>query len=159
MGAMRYSSRTMRPHSTIRLDLLSAALRHIRDAEHLADVSHANASLDQAYHLVGFGPECARKSVLSKSAFDKAIGHSVEGGLEALDVVLALDPSAHRYRISNWEIRYPALTKWTEQARYERTGSKSFADAAEVIKEASAIVNSLVFALWADGRIPAEFTW
>lgn len=40
------------------LKLLSAALRHLRDAEHLADASNLHGSLDQAYHLAGFGPDC-----------------------------------------------------------------------------------------------------
>ncbi len=45
------------------LDLLSAARRHIADAEHL--LAHgAHRSEDQAWHLAGFGPESVRKACL-----------------------------------------------------------------------------------------------
>lgn len=37
--------------------LISAALRHVRDAEQLL-----TSSPDQAWHLADFGPECIRKS-------------------------------------------------------------------------------------------------
>ena len=40
-------------------DLVSAALRHARDAEWLA-----HRSPDQAYHLAGYAPECARKATV-----------------------------------------------------------------------------------------------
>jgi hypothetical protein len=46
------------------VDLLSAALRHVRDAEHLATPNHSGYSPDQAHHLAGFGPECAQKATL-----------------------------------------------------------------------------------------------
>lgn len=42
------------------LDLLSAALRHVRDAETLATSADDARSLDQAFHLAGYGPECER---------------------------------------------------------------------------------------------------
>ena len=55
-----------------RASFISAALRHTRDAEHLL-ASGPHRSLDQAFHLAGFGPECARKACLSESWADKTI--------------------------------------------------------------------------------------
>ena len=62
------------------VDLLSAALRHVRDAEHLATPNHSGHSPDQAYHLAGFGPECARKATLYHRLFDKPLGHTLGVG-------------------------------------------------------------------------------
>jgi len=58
-----------------RTALVSAALRHVDDAQALLAVSPV-----QAFHLAGFGPECARKAALtvpgaSQGTMDKAIGH------------------------------------------------------------------------------------
>ena len=146
--------------TALRLDHLSAALRHVRDAEHLAGPDEPAHSLDQAYHLAGFGPECARKAILSEATFDLAIGHGIGEATEpGLKAALALDPGAHRYRISGWEKRFPALAKWTEQARYEKTGSRKGSEVKAVVEEARRVVDDVVLALWMDGRIPKDFTW
>lgn len=142
------------------LEMLSAALRHVRTAEHLAHVAAPNRSSDQAFHLAGFGPECARKAGLPRSTYDQAIGHGVGAASElALRFALAVDPVARRYDVEGWASRYPALSNWTERARYEPTGRRSDQDAAAVIREAREIVDRLAFSLWADGQIPAGFTW
>ena len=65
-----------------RPDLLSAAIRHVRDAELLASTAGPNRSLDQAFHLAGFAPECARKATLPRSTFDKSIGHGTTAASE-----------------------------------------------------------------------------
>jgi hypothetical protein len=141
------------------LALLSAALRHVRDAEHLADAG-PHQSLDQAYHLAGFGPECARKSVLTKRTFDQAIGHGVQTASEsALAFALAMDPAARRYAIEGWGARYPALGAWNERARYEKTGHRDAVSVANVVREAREVVDGIVLSLWADGRIPEGFSW
>lgn len=133
-----------------RSDLISAALRHVRDAEDL--LSH---SPDQAFHLAGFGPECARKATLMSDWFDKAIGHGMSGSVDQLlEVASSLDSDASRYRISGWADRYNALKKWTEQARYERTGTRSREVARGLLDEAREIVEDLTLALWADGLLP-----
>lgn len=81
------------------LDFLSAALRHMRDAEHLLGPGE-HTSLDQAYHLSGFGPECARKATLSRGSLDKALGHLGEDGNdETLEIALVMDAGAARYRL------------------------------------------------------------
>jgi hypothetical protein len=116
--------------------------------------------LDQAYHLAGFGPECARKAVLSKSTFDLAIGHGVGESAEVgLRAALALDPGAHRYRVTHWAKRFPALARWTEQARYEETGSRKPDEVAALLVESRSVVDAIVFSLWADGRLSRDFTW
>jgi hypothetical protein len=140
-------------------DFLSAALRHVRDAEHLA-LAGEGTSLDQSYHLAGFGPECARKATLSKSTYDKAIGHGVGASSEvALRIALALDPGPHRYDLQGWGGRYPALAAWSENARYERSGTRSSTDVEALVREAREIVDRLVIALWMDGVLPREFPW
>jgi hypothetical protein len=59
------------------LALFSAALRHLRDAEHLADATTPHGSLDQAYHLAGFAPECGRKATIAADWMNKALGHDL----------------------------------------------------------------------------------
>jgi hypothetical protein len=140
------------------MGLLSAALRHARDAEHLVAADPPVQSLDQAYHLAGFGPECARKATLSTATFDKAIGHGFEGASEfALDFACATDPRTTRYHVNNDEASFPELRRWSPQARYERTGT--YQDPYPLLEEVRTIVDGIVFALWADGEIPEDFPW
>lgn len=136
--------------------LVSAALRHVRDAEHLV-AEGPDASPDQAYHLAGYGPECMRKATLSVRWFDKAIGHRFDDNTEAaLEFAIALDPLAERYSPRRFGARFPALASWREDARYEATGSRTRADADRCVREAREATNDLLFALWADGRLLDE---
>lgn len=142
------------------LGMLSAAVRHVRTAEHLSSVDPPERSPDQAFHLAGFGPECARKATLPRSTYNRAIGHGVTGASEsALRVALVLDPFARRYDLEEWAPRYPALAGWNERARYEPTGCRTQQEADSVVREAREIVDRISFALWADGRIPVGFAW
>ncbi len=131
----------------------------MRDAEHLASAG-IHVSLDQAFHLAGFGPECARKATLSEHTFDRAIGHGVTLASErALQFALAADPAAHRYDLADWAARHPRLCGWTEQARYEATGTRSAGEVRLLLVEARSILDRITFALWADGRVPGGFSW
>lgn len=144
--------------SARRKQLLSAALRHVRDAEHLGEPAQAHTSLDQAFHLAGFGPECVRKAALAGPTFDKVIGHDLAP--EAiLRTAFALDPGARRYRISGWAAKYPALSQWTPEARYEETGTRLQAMVEPLLREARAAVDAIVIALYCDGRLPGAFRW
>ncbi|MBM4060397.1 MAG: hypothetical protein FJ265_04755 [Planctomycetes bacterium] len=139
--------------------LLSAALRHIRDAEHLA-AQGAHESLDQAFHLAGYGPECARKAVLSDRTFDRAIGHGVQRAAElALRFALAADPAARRYDLEDWSSAYPELANWSEQSRYERTGTRAVTVVNPLLAEARSITDRITYSLWADGRLAGGFSW
>lgn len=55
--------------------------------------------------------------------------------------------------LASWEARYPALVDWSEQARYERTGTRSPEVARQLVAEARHCVDDLALALWADGRL------
>lgn len=143
-----------------RADLISAALRHVRDAEHLAQAGPGE-SLDQAFHLAGFGPECARKACLSDNLADKAIGHGFDGGAEAvLRVALALDVHAHRYRAEGWEVRYPALTEWKVESRYWATGTANQPDrlskTSALLRDVRSAVDNVVLAMWTDGLLSTD---
>jgi hypothetical protein len=135
-------------------DLVSAALRHARDAEHLLDAG-ADTSLDQAYHLAPFGPECARKAALSIRWLDKPIGHGVGAFTDdILELVLAIDPIARRYDPVGYARRYPSLARWAVDCRYERTGTRARDEVVEICREARTAVDAVVVGLWADGRFP-----
>ncbi|HSN96925.1 MAG TPA: hypothetical protein VLS89_01465 [Candidatus Nanopelagicales bacterium] len=143
--------------STKAASLLSAALRHVRDAEHLLDEAAGYTSPDQAYHLAGFGPECARKAALSLRWLDQALGHGVEGASgEVLDLALALDPLARRYDPLGSAASRAALAGWRVDVRYERTGTRQRADAEALCRDAREAVDAVVIALWADGRMPEK---
>ncbi len=136
--------------------LVSAALRHVRDAEHLV-AEGPNSSPDQAYHLAGYAPECMRKATLSVRWFDKAIGHRFDDSTEgALEFAIALDPLAERYAPRRFGSRFPALACWREDARYEQTGARDPAEAQRCVSEARNVTNDLLFAMWADGRLRDE---
>jgi hypothetical protein len=138
------------------VDLLSAALRHVRDAEHLATPNHSGYSPDQAYHLAGFGPECARKATLYYRLFDKPLGHTLgAGATTALGIALSLDPVAQRYQPRSFASIYRELAAWVPDCRYERTGSRKQPQA--IVREARDVVDGITAALWADGRLPDTF--
>jgi hypothetical protein len=143
-----------------RLELLSAAIRHIRDAEFLASTPLPNQSLDQAFHLAGFGPECARKATWPRATFDKAIGHDTTDAAEAsLAWALAHDPRARRYQVDlvAWHARYPALASWTTDTRYDQTGTHSQPQVNVLLTEARAAVTAILTALWIDGVLDKRF--
>ena len=143
-----------------RSDLLSAAIRHIRDAEFLASASPPARSLAQAFHLAGFAPECARKATLPRKAFDKAIGHGTTDASElSLEWALAHDPRARRYSVdlARWSARYPGLRSWNEGVRYERTGTRQPAEVTALLTEVRGIVAAILAALWIDGVLDARF--
>lgn len=138
---------------------LSAALRHVRDAEHLLAAT-VDRSVDQAYHLAGFGPECARKAAIPARTYDQAIGHGVGRSSElALDYVLSTNAAAHRYDLKDWLKSYPQLAAWNEISRYEATGTRQVSEVAAVVEQARKIVDQMTYALWADGLIPGAFSW
>lgn len=137
------------------LALISAALRHVRDAEFLLDGPASGRSLDQAYHLAGYGPECVRKATFSLRLFDKIMGHQLGKSAEdLLEVILSLDPWPARYYPLDWESRFPELVGWRESCRYEKTNSRNEMDVRPVVEQARRIVDEITLALWADGRIP-----
>jgi len=141
--------------------LLSAALRHARDAEHLLEAGAGYTSPDQAYHLAGYGPECARKATLSIRWLDQAVGHGAEASAgDILELAMSLDPLARRYDPLADPARWPTLARWRVEARYERTGKFDRVQAEALCREAREAVDAVAVALWADGRIPdGETPW
>jgi hypothetical protein len=139
------------------MGLLSAGMRHARDAEHLFDTANPRRSIDQAYHLAGFGPECTRKAIFSDRWFDKVIGHQLGDRADfTIEIVISLDPFTARYQPRDWASRFPALSEWNENCRYEKTGRRTENEVNSVLQEARAVVDELVLALWMDGRIDGE---
>ncbi|HTN86613.1 MAG TPA: hypothetical protein VL242_23090 [Sorangium sp.] len=145
------------PARSAHLTLLSAALRHLRDAEHLADATSPHLSLDQAYHLAGFAPECARKAAIAAPWVNKPLGHELGDNAEVvLELALTLDPFATRYALQGWGTTYPALDKWEPGCRYEQTSTFTSAHVEPLLREARRVVEEIMAALWADGRLPLE---
>lgn len=146
------------PHvlSASRVALASAALRHVEDAAALASSSPV-----QAYYLAGYGPECARKAALTfamekqAAELDKAVGHGFGDDAEtALALVCALDPLAMRYTLRDWKVREPILKQWKEHARYAQSDSITRKQAGKMLDAATGLVEEVIAALWADGRLP-----
>jgi hypothetical protein len=75
--------------------LLSAALRHQREAAELIRQIPPSAPLQQRSHVVSFGPACARGAQVSAGDMVKLLG--TELGERGVDLALALDPVAHRH--------------------------------------------------------------
>ena len=92
--------------------MASAALRHVRDARRLTE--GAAPSFDQAWHLAGFGPECARKAALVDKAAHKRLGHDLHQP-ELLAWALSIDTRAARS-----VRRHAPTTDWQPDHRYER---------------------------------------
>lgn len=139
------------------VDLVSAAIRHLRDAEFLADREGAHPSPDQAYHLAGYAPECMRKATLGVRWFDKAIGHRFdEAAGTAIDFAIAMDPMALRYNPRGIGDHFTELKAWREDVRYLRSGRIAPAQVERCVAESRELVEELLFALWWDGRLGRE---
>lgn len=150
---LRYSDRMASP-SPHAEDFVSAALRHARDAEHLLSPS-PGSSPDQAWHLAGFAHECARKACLADGWVAKVLGHDFDAASETtLELATALDPRVSRYPIRNWRVQYPRIAEWSPNHRYERTGSRpDDVPTRELVKQARTAVDTMVVALFLDGRL------
>jgi hypothetical protein len=142
--------------SASRVALASAALRHVEDAAALASRSPV-----QAYYLAGYGPECARKAALTFASekealeLDKAVGHGFRKDAEtAFALACTLDPLATRYTLRDWRARLPVLSQWNEQCRYEKSDHIGEKQATTLLRAATELVEEVVTALWADGRLP-----
>lgn len=155
---------------------LSAALRHIRDAERLATPNEPFFSLDQAEHLAGFAPECARKALLDLThlpsevadAFDKLLGHDFgELAEQAIGLALALNPAARRFNVEGWGTRFPELKEWREECRYQVSGVAAARELREqtrrqplwlqdkLLPAARTLVDEAAVALWIEGTVEA----
>lgn len=125
------------------LNFLSAALRHIADAERLlAD------SPDQSWHLAGFAAECARKVCLTVEEFRFALGH--QHGVEAdqlLDLIVAIDAHAQRFPLHGWAPVGSKLAAWSESHRYDRRGTHA-ADAPALVRECAERHDAVLLLLW-----------
>jgi hypothetical protein len=139
--------------------LISAALRHVRDAEHLL-VPGLHRSVEQALHLAGFGPECIRKGCVDETIADQALGHDIVDATDSVvDVLLALDPAASRYGIDEAASRLSQRARhWSPGCRYMATVAPEplAGSVALVVHEARAFVDELVLEIWSDGGLAAR---
>ena len=134
--------------------LLSAALRHARDAERLLD-DPACRSVDQAWHLAGFGPECARKAFLAERWADHPLGHQLgDTATDVLDFAVALDPTAWRLGMPRTGLD-AELTSWDPTVRYDRTGAADELATRLAVRSARTSVDSAVASLWSAGLLAA----
>jgi hypothetical protein len=142
-----------------RYALISAALRHLRDAEHLL-LPGPHRSVEQALHLAGFGPECARKGCVDEDLADQALGHDIEDAEDSVvDFLLAMDPAASRYGIDEHRSRLSSWARhWRPACRYMATDAPEplATVVADVLSEARGFVDDCVLDLWSDGLLPAK---
>ena len=137
-------------------DFASAALRHIRDAEHLITAG-AHVSRDQAWHLAGFAHECARKACIGGSWVPRMLGHGFSTADErVVEIAIALDPRASRFPVRSWADRFPAIATWHPDHRYERTGTcdgTTNRNIEDLVKQGRESVDACVVALFIEGSL------
>lgn len=140
-------------------DFASAALRHMRDAEHLFGSSD-HTSRDQAWHLAGFAHECARKACLENGWVPKVLGHDFSSASDGvLAFAIALDPRAGRFPVRAWASRAPAVAAWHPNHRYERTGTTDRTagrDVDALVRQGREAVDDCILALFLNGALKAE---
>jgi hypothetical protein len=140
-------------------DFASAALRHMRDAEHLI-ANEMHVSRDQAWHLAGFAHECARKACIREAWVPKLLGHDFSSASdEVVEVAIALDPRAGRLPLRLWASRYPAVAAWRPDHRYEQTGTSDDAEERHIedlVKQGREAVDACIVALFLDGSLAME---
>ncbi len=133
--------------------LVSAALRHMRVAEHLL-VDGLGRSFDDSFYIAGFGPECAQAACLSEEWFERAIGHGfTDAQIANLRFVMSLDTRARRYLAADWAAEFPILMAWRVLRRYDRTGSVERKTACEMVASSRTLVDRVASQLWADGML------
>lgn len=140
--------------SNQQMGMISAALRHIADAEALLESSPA-----QSLYLAGYGPECARKAALTRwpspaeDLRNKAIGHRFDDPAEvALGWFCDLDSLAPRYSLLRWKKAHNVLGEWKEDVRYGRSDRVTVTKARRFLEAARELTLGTVAKLWADGR-------
>jgi len=134
------------------LSLLSASLRHVRDSEALLD-EIGRPSVDQAWHLIGFGPECVRKACLAEDWADKPLGHDLgDRAALLLDFAVALDPTAWRLGLVQASPVVP-LAGWAPEVRYALTGTAKVAETRKAVAAAREFVDRAIVTLWSSGLL------
>jgi len=108
----------------------------------------AAGNWDQADHLVGFAPECARKAGL-ENRWHKLLGHVLVAGT-VLDVVEALEPMASCVRIPERALK--ALDGWEPQCRYQSTGTANETAVRDRLAAADLATTNALAAAWVVGR-------
>lgn len=131
--------------TTISSAYSSAALRHVRDARTLLSDDRVSTSIDQAWHLAGFGPECARKAVLAAGTLAKVLGHSAHDG-----ALMAWFASIEPGWIGS--ARSPAPTgEWKPDHRYEATGTRLLPDVTAPVEACESDTLRIIAGLWVAG--------
>jgi hypothetical protein len=124
--------------------LRSAAARHLADA----DGHFQNGNLEQAAHLAGFAPECARKAMLDHR-WHKRLGHRMDGPV--LELLASLEPRSvcetPLDRDGERELR-----AWTPEVRYAGSGTLRREAVAELVATAKRVAVHYLAQGWALGR-------
>jgi hypothetical protein len=140
-------------------DFASAALRHMRDAEHLLRPA-SYISRDQAWHLAGFAHECARKACVQDAWVPKMLGHDFsDASTTVLDLAISLDPRAGRFPVLGWARKFPAIDTWRPEHRYERTRTVDQVpgrDVNAIVSQGRCAVDDCIVALFLDGALEME---
>lgn len=108
----------------------------------------AAGNWDQAEHLIGFAPECARKAAL-ENHWHKLLGHVLVVGT-VLDAVEALEPMASCVRIPEQALE--ALRGWKPECRYQATGSVTESSARHRVAAAELATINALAAAWVVGQ-------
>lgn len=140
-------------------DFASAALRHMRDAEHLLGPA-SYVSRDQAWHLAGFAHECARKACVQDAWVPKMLGHDFsDASTTVLELAIALAPRAGRFPVLGWATKFAAIDTWRPEHRYERTGTVDHVpgrDVNAIVSQGRSAVDDCIVALFLDGALGME---
>lgn len=127
--------------------MIDAALRHLRGAR----AALASGDYEQAAHLVGFAPECARKAAIAEPDLWKKLGHDFSAH-PFLNALSALRPEGLRLRVDRLDSEFPVLRAWDPQIRYLKDGQISKYEAEDLERAAAEATARLVFAMTLEGR-------
>lgn len=113
-------------------------------------------SPDQAWHLLGFGPECSLKAGLSAEWQGKAVGHAGALTHRLASWLLDLDPAAHRRTQAH--VDHDPMPGWSPNQRYEETGwlATTTHDLGAALVDATVLVERRLAVLWTAGDLDAH---
>jgi hypothetical protein len=110
-------------------------------------------SEDQAWHLAGFAPECARKACIEENLLDRVLGHDLGADADVwIDWWIPLDGMAWRYRLTGWADQDNVLQKWSPAHRYEPTGTRSGPAVVALVSACRRQTERVTADLWALAR-------
>lgn len=128
----------------------SAAARHWNESAFLSDATH----WQEAAYLAGYAAECALKTLVNLGGvFGRKLGHDLAAltGPE-FDMAVLFNPFLRRLHSDLSTTVAAGLPPWSEEHRYEETGSQTLAEYQSIVVTSCGLARVILVNLTLDGE-------